>query len=142
MDRTSGRTLGCYVEFQSERDAREVLRRIRKVSDSGFGPRMGRSTIDITLSSQNALLKAVFPKAWGVEWVNGWPRAGSSRDQGSSIRFDGFLSNEELTFLVRFANQAERVSYILDCVSLKGKSHKNYSPVPQEGSFSGLMNPS
>lgn len=110
MERTTGRTLDCYVEFHSEKDAREVLHRIKKLSDSGRDPRMGKFVLDITLSSQDALLKAIFPKAKGIEWVKGWPRERANRSQESSVQFDGFLSDEELRFLVRFANEAERVS--------------------------------
>lgn len=115
IDRTTGRTLDCFVGFQSENDAREVLRRIMKISHGNL--RMGSSRLHVTLSNQNALLKAIFPKSKSVDRVIGSPRGGSSRNARSSGGFDGFITDEELTSLVRFANDAERVSHDPGCLS-------------------------
>lgn len=115
IDRTAGRTLDCFVEFRSENDAREVLQRMMKISHGDL--RMGSSRLHVTLSNQNALLKAIFPKSKSVDKVLGYSLGGSSRNARSSGGFDGFITDEELTCLVRFANDAERVSRDPDYLS-------------------------
>ncbi len=61
MDRSTGKTMDCYVEFYSTPDARACANSL------GLRPhgqnRIGDRVIDIHLSSQEDLLKELFPKA-------------------------------------------------------------------------------
>ncbi len=106
MDRSTGKTMDCYVEFYSTPDARACANSL------GLRPhgqnRIGDRVIDIHLSSQEDLLKELFPKAKNVSWEGGRPKVMETKEMFNS-GFKTFVSAEELGNLVRHAEQPHRV---------------------------------
>lgn len=100
--------MDCYVEFYSTPDARACANSL------GLRPhgqnRIGERVIDIQLSSQEELLKELFPKAKNVSWEGGSPKVVETKEMFNS-GFKTFVSAEELGCLVRHAEQPHRSNY-------------------------------
>ncbi|KAL8925051.1 MAG: hypothetical protein Q9208_003735 [Pyrenodesmia sp. 3 TL-2023] len=104
MDRTNGKTMDCYVEFFSHGDAQAAF---NKCLLRGNQLRLGDRVVDICLSTQDELLKEMFPKAKNVEWSHGRPIVKDSTDPYNS-GFKAFVTNEELLQLVSYAEKPHR----------------------------------
>ncbi|OQE42224.1 hypothetical protein PENCOP_c004G05083 [Penicillium coprophilum] len=107
MERSTGKTMDCFVEFPSKKDAEDTVRRINRAYDAGSAPRMGSRHIDIEMSTPAKLLKATFPRAKCISWDDGKPVQLPNQDDWST-GFDGFLTDEELFCLTRHAEQPHR----------------------------------
>jgi hypothetical protein len=90
------------------KDAEDTVRRLNSISESGRPPRLGHRHVDVTLSSQDALLKDLFPRAKCIEWRGGYPILVPNTDPYSS-GYKGFLTSEEILGVVRHAEQPHRV---------------------------------
>ncbi|QQK44383.1 Nucleotide-binding, alpha-beta plait [Penicillium digitatum] len=110
MERSTGKTMDCYVEFPTKEDAEDTVNRINHAYDAGSMPRMGSRHVDIELSTPAKLLKAAFPRAKCISWENGIPVQLVNKDSWST-GFDGFLTDEELFCLVRLAEQPHRSAF-------------------------------
>ncbi|KAL8837859.1 MAG: hypothetical protein Q9170_002377 [Blastenia crenularia] len=104
MDRTTGKTMDCYVEFFSYGDAQAAF---NKCLLRGSQLRLADRVVDVSMSSQDALLYELFPKAKNVEWVNGRPVIQESNDPYNS-GFKSFVTSEELLQLVSHAEKPHR----------------------------------
>lgn len=142
MERSTGKTMNCYVEFQTDNQAREAVHSVNRITDAApLGPRMGNRQVDVSLSSQDELLKAIFPRAKSVDWVNGVPREREAREPWSA-GFDGFITEEELFCVARHAKDPQRVCHEPYFVIDNKRRTNRYLRAPsQERSPSGLMNP-
>ncbi|KAJ5305750.1 hypothetical protein N7508_004765 [Penicillium antarcticum] len=107
MERSTGKTMDCYIEFVSEQVAARVAYRLGNAYDAYSSPRMGNRHVEISFSNQDALLKAMFPLAKCVKWVNGSPVILEGIPEWSS-GFDGFLTGEELYCLGRHSDTPYR----------------------------------
>ncbi|CDM27316.1 hypothetical protein DTO013E5_4468 [Penicillium roqueforti] len=110
MERSTGKTMDCYVEFPTKKDAEETVDRINRAYDVGSTPRMGSRHVDIELSTPAKLLKAAFPRAKCISWEDGNPVQLVNKDSWST-GFDGFLTDEELFCLTRHAEQPHRSAF-------------------------------
>ncbi|OQD76947.1 hypothetical protein PENDEC_c003G06200 [Penicillium decumbens] len=63
MERSTGKTVCAFAEFDSYESAKEAVDRVNGAHDSHTGPRIGNRHVDVTLSSQEELLRAHFPMA-------------------------------------------------------------------------------
>ena len=107
MDRNSGKTMDCFVEFLSTPDARACCNSVN-LRQHGMN-RISERMVDVTMSSQDELLAVLFSKAKNVKWENGSPVIVEAEDEWSS-GFKNFVSAEELGLMVRHAEQPHRVS--------------------------------
>ena len=106
MDRATGKTQDCYVEFFSTPDAMAWVRMIN--SRSNQANRIGDRVLDVHMSSQADLLKELFPRAKNISWEGGKPSKIDTDDPYNS-GFKTFVSAEELASLSRHAEQPRRV---------------------------------
>lgn len=110
MDRSTGKTMDCYVEFFSVGDAQATL---NKLTSRGHSLKLGTPPHDrvvgVELSTQEALLKELFPRAKNVVWRNGKPVIEESTEPFNT-GFKAFVTGEELVMMVRHAEQPHRVS--------------------------------
>ncbi|KAI0109406.1 hypothetical protein F4776DRAFT_667719 [Hypoxylon sp. NC0597] len=67
MDRTTSKTNDCYVEFNTLHDAINAVNKHRAAVDSGRHPRIGKRSVELTLSSHGRLMKDLFSFAKGVD---------------------------------------------------------------------------
>ena len=110
MERSTGKTMDCYIEFFSHGDACATMNRIQR--DKGLdhhSVKLGGRTAEVELSTQGALMKALFPKAKNVTWHGQVPEIRPETDPYLT-GFIGFLTNEELVMMVKYAEQPQRVS--------------------------------
>ncbi|KAJ5166148.1 uncharacterized protein N7482_004929 [Penicillium canariense] len=112
MERSTGKTMDCFVEFVTNSEAREAVSRIDRLHEVSQGPRMGNRHVDVSLSSQDALLKALFPKAKCIRWEAGRPVQLPKRaDEEWSTGFVGFMTDEELFCVARHAKEPHRSAF-------------------------------
>lgn len=117
MERTTCKTIKCYVEFRTPEDARYVYHRILNTFEtkdvtSGYpvGPRIGSRAIDISISDQDTLQKSLFPLAKYIRWTQGIPVLTEiPENERWSIGFKDFLTDEEMFCMRRAAENPGRV---------------------------------
>lgn len=109
MDRATAKTMDCFVEFFSSGDAQAVVNKHRRTCDDGRHPRLGDRYVEMEMSSQDALMKELFPKAKNVSWAGGDPKI-VRNDEPYNSGFRSFISGEELVMMVKHAEQPHRVS--------------------------------
>jgi hypothetical protein len=108
MERSTAKTMECYVEFLTVADAQAVFNRLSHFQEGGRYPRVGNRHVILEMSSQDALLKDMFPRAKNVIWEDGSPRVTPNTD-AYSTGFQGFLTSEELLGVIRHAENPHRV---------------------------------
>jgi hypothetical protein len=111
MERSTAKTMECYVEFLTVADALATFSRLNHFQEGGRYPRIGNRHVIIEMSSQDALLKDMFPRAKCVIWESGLPRVTPNTDSYST-GFQGFLTSEELLGVIRHAENPHRVWYL------------------------------
>ena len=110
MDRSTGKTQDCYVEFYSVPDAnawRSVI--VRR------GPhlnKIGDRILEVEISSQEELMKELFPRARCVVWNGPDGLYVKETEEAFDSGFKGFITQEELKGLIHHAEQPHRVSPI------------------------------
>lgn len=114
MDRATAKTMDCFVEFFSSGDAQAVVNKHRRTCDDGRHPRLGDRYVEMEMSTQDALMKELFPKAKNVSWPGGDPKI-VRNDEPYNSGFKSFITGEELVMMVKHAEQPHRVSL---CVAL------------------------
>ena len=108
MDRLTGKTMDCYVEFFSVGDAQAAVNAKTRL---GSIHKLGDRVAVVEMSSQDELMKELFPKAKQVDWQNGVPVV-IETDEPFNSGFKNFVSGEELVMLVKHAEFPQRVSFL------------------------------
>ncbi|KAL4989472.1 hypothetical protein BDW68DRAFT_195972 [Aspergillus falconensis] len=108
MERSTAKTMDCYIEFQTVRNAHETVERINHFHNNGRVPRLGGRHVDVEVSDQDALLKDLFPRANCVKWEAGMPKVQPNHDQISCSGFNGFFTSEEIIMAIRHAELPRR----------------------------------
>lgn len=104
MESITGKTSDAFVEVQTMQDALDAVERHRMRQMEGSVDRLGDRPLDIEVSSQDALLKAVFKAgSTGVEWRHGTPHILPSFPGQRIGWFKEFVTAEELTMLLKHA---------------------------------------
>jgi hypothetical protein len=114
MDRNSGKTMDAYLEVATPREALSIVTQVQRRTQNGRTLKIGDRHVDIEVSSQEDLMKELFPCAKNVEWVNNTPRVIDEDTEYyadvKALGFDGFVGSEEMVMLVKFADNPGRVS--------------------------------
>lgn len=110
MERVTSKTHDAYVEFMSLHDAMKAVERHSRTLTRGKPPRLGDRPVDVELSSQAALMKDIFPLASGVFWDGSKPRIVAAAPREPWNSFKGFITEEEMTMLVKHVEIPQRVS--------------------------------
>lgn len=109
MDRATAKTMDCFVEFFSSGDAQAVVNKYKRTCDDGRHPRLGDRYVEMKMSTQDDLMKELFPKAKNVSWIGGDPKI-VGNDEPYNSGFRSFITGEELVMMVKHAEQPHRVS--------------------------------
>lgn len=110
MERSTAKSMDCFIEFET--DAEASLAYDRTIRQQNFGhrrPRIGDRIVSVHLSSQEELMKEVFPRAKCVRWQGQHPTEVAPEFPFNS-GFQGFITAEEMHMVVKFANNPNRVS--------------------------------
>ena len=102
MDRANGKTGEVYVEFFSPKDAQAYITNWALVGKSKIRDRF----INVQMSSQEALMGRLFPKAKNVIWNRQVPIV--VRPQPPFTGFRSFIDQEELLQMGKLADIATR----------------------------------
>lgn len=102
IERVNAATREAYVEFMDEKSAEDVIERFDLDKKDGHGPRLGEYPVRYELSSQAALMKTLFPRAKGVQWIGATPHIIPSHQiRYSWDLFKGFITPEEMSMLAK-----------------------------------------
>ncbi|KAK2760260.1 hypothetical protein FQN54_002328 [Arachnomyces sp. PD_36] len=116
MERSTSKTMDCYVEFKTQADAEAAVSKVnRNICEHGRIPRLGSRHVDFETSSQDKLMKDLFPRAKQIIWNNGVPYLGPS-DDPYSTGFQGFFTHEEIFLLIRHAEHPQRSPFSMKCL--------------------------
>ena len=110
MERVTSKTQDCYIEFGSTHDAVRAVERHRENGHKGRPGRLGERPVEVLLSSQAALMQDLFPLAAGIWWDNGKPVIQAPIDGQPWKTFKGFVTEEEMTMLIKHVEMPQRVS--------------------------------
>lgn len=113
MCRVTGKTLDIYVELQTSADASRAVARHLDNCAAGRPSKLGDRQVDVHLSDQAGLMKMMFPKAHAVHWVGSVP-AVPEKSISRYQTFRGFLSDEELTMMLKHVENPARVSHVIE----------------------------
>lgn len=110
MERVTSKTLDAYVEFISFTEASNAVQRFDMNRVGGRGGRLGQRHVEVELSSQEQLMKELFPKAKNVKWIGARPEIiPRDPDDKYNSGFQGFVSHEEMVMLVKHVESPQRV---------------------------------
>ncbi|KAE8372241.1 hypothetical protein BDV26DRAFT_302090 [Aspergillus bertholletiae] len=107
MERTTAKTMDCYVETETQEAAQRTVDRINNIYETGRSPRLGLRRVEVECSTQDALLKDLFPKTKCISWEDGMPRRLTNTDPYST-GFSGFITSEEIVGAIRHAETPHR----------------------------------
>ena len=115
MERVTSKTQDAYVEFMTVQDAMRAVERHGASVTKGRTTRLGERPVDVELSSQSALMRDLFPLAHGVFWDGARPEIQPPVAGQPWRTFRGFVSEEEVTMLVKHVEIPQRSPFSRDC---------------------------
>ncbi|EME48599.1 hypothetical protein DOTSEDRAFT_49044 [Dothistroma septosporum NZE10] len=112
MERETGKTMDCFVEFSSPTEAGWVVRQFQRRIDSNRPPKVGDRVVEVAFSSQDELMAELFPRAKHVRWNGGQPVVDRTERKYYADKpaagFQGFLHTEEFVALGKHAGLSDR----------------------------------
>ncbi|KAK3331111.1 hypothetical protein B0H66DRAFT_580088 [Apodospora peruviana] len=115
MERVTSKTLDAYVEFMTLQDAMKAVERHHNTMSRGRLARLGDRPVDVELSSQSSLMKDLFPLASGIFWDGSKPVVQAPIPEMPWKTFKGFVTEEEMTMLVKHVEIPHRSPFSKDC---------------------------
>ncbi|KAG6002397.1 hypothetical protein E4U21_003128 [Claviceps maximensis] len=115
MDRVTSKTMDAYVEFLSLDDANKAVEKHHQHSLNGRVSRLGDRPVDVELSSQESLMRDLFPQAKGIVWNGVTPNFKPFHPEWLWENFKGFVSEEEMVMLVKHVEVPHRSPFSRDC---------------------------
>jgi hypothetical protein len=116
MERSTGKTMDCYVELDTVDEAKLAIAGFYQRCDNNRHPRIGDRHVEIELSSQEALMKELCPRAKCVRWEGHTPHIYASTEAFNS-GFQGFITSEEMVMITKHAETPQRSPFALRCVN-------------------------
>jgi hypothetical protein len=110
MERVTSKTNDAYVEFNTLDDAMKAVAKHHDTMIKGRLSRLGDRPVEVELSSQAALMRDLFPVARGLRWNGAHPEILPINPMEPWEQFRGFISEEEMTMLVKHVEVPHRVS--------------------------------
>lgn len=104
MERITTKTGAAYVEFYDTRSAHAIVDKHNTARTNGRPLRINQRIVTVTMSSNDALLKDLFPATRDITWRLGQPEV------PPGVVWKGFVSEEELIGLVKNVEFPARVS--------------------------------
>uniref|UniRef100_A0A8H7K220 RRM domain-containing protein n=1 Tax=Bionectria ochroleuca TaxID=29856 RepID=A0A8H7K220_BIOOC len=115
MERVTSKTMDAYVEFCTLEDAMKAVERHHLNIMNGRVSRLGDRPVDVELSDQGCLMKDLFPLAVGIFWDGSRPEFKAQKPDQPWENFKGFISEEEMTMLVKHVEVPHRSPFSKDC---------------------------
>ncbi|KFA75376.1 hypothetical protein S40288_02022 [Stachybotrys chartarum IBT 40288] len=115
MERVTSKTMDAYVEFTTLEDAMRAVERHQNNQRDGRLSRLGDRPVEVELSSQASLMKDLFPLATGLIWDGASPEFKPHNWDEPWENFKGFVSEEEMTMLVKHVEVPHRSPFSKEC---------------------------
>ncbi|KAL8318310.1 hypothetical protein RB597_005540 [Gaeumannomyces tritici] len=115
MERVTSKTMDAYVEFLTLQDAMKAVDRHHQTLVKGRLSRLGDRPVEVELSSQGSLMADLFPLAKGIFWEGTRPTIQPANSCEPWNNFKGFVSEEEMTMLVKHVEVPQRSPFARDC---------------------------
>ncbi|KID82497.1 RNA recognition, RNP-1 [Metarhizium guizhouense ARSEF 977] len=115
MERVTSKTMDAYVEFVTLDDANKAVEKHQQNILSGRVSRLGDRPVEVELSSQESLMKDLFPLAKGIMWNGASPQFKPLNPNEPWENFKGFVSEEEMIMLVKHVEVPHRSPFSKDC---------------------------
>lgn len=115
MERVTSKTMDAYVEFVSLDDANKAVEKHHQHILNGRVSRLGDRPVDVELSSQESLMRDLFPLARGIVWNGVTPQFKPFSHNEPWENFKGFVSEEEMVMLVKHVEVPHRSPFSKDC---------------------------
>ncbi|KAG5925887.1 hypothetical protein E4U42_003842 [Claviceps africana] len=115
MERVTSKTMDVYIEFLSLEDANKAVEKHQQHALSGRASRVGDRPVDVELSSQESLMRDLFPLARGVVWDGVTPKFKPFDHDQPWENFKGFVSEEEMVMLVKHVEVPSRSPFSKNC---------------------------
>ncbi|KAK4188964.1 hypothetical protein QBC35DRAFT_494808 [Podospora australis] len=115
MERTTSKTGDAYVEFLTKEAAERAVHRHNEATQRGRQPRIGNRPADLAVVNQEHLMQQLFPTAKAVNWSATRATIKEPVEGQPWTIFKGFVSEEELTLLIKHVEQPSRSPYAKDC---------------------------
>ncbi|THW16932.1 hypothetical protein D6D24_04185 [Aureobasidium pullulans] len=116
MERSTGKTMDCYVELNTVAEAQAAVAGFQQRCVNSRHPRIGDRHVDIELSSQEELMKELFPRAKCVNWDGHTPQVYTTEEAFNS-GFQGFVTSEEMVMITKHAETPQRSPFAQRCVN-------------------------
>ena len=111
MDRTTSKTLDCFVEFKTVKGAQDHYDDRWSIITKHL--KVGNRTVYVDLSPQDDLLKELFPRAQCIFWKGGQPIHVGQSSHPFLIGFQAFVTKEELYLMAKQADHPQRVGLLI-----------------------------
>ncbi|KJK73986.1 hypothetical protein H634G_10717 [Metarhizium anisopliae BRIP 53293] len=115
MERVTSKTMDAYVEFVTLDDANKAVEKHQQNILGGRISRLGDRPVEVELSSQESLMKDLFPLAKGIMWNGASPQFKPLNPNEPWENFKGFVSEEEMIMLVKHVEVPHRSPFSKDC---------------------------
>ncbi|KAI4715935.1 hypothetical protein E4T48_07887 [Aureobasidium sp. EXF-10727] len=116
MERSTGKTMDVYVELNTAEEAKAAVTNFQQRCMNNRHPRIGDRHIEMELSSQEALMKELFPRAKCIKWDGHVPVVYASTEAYNS-GFQGFVTSEEMVMITKHAETPQRSPFAQRCVN-------------------------
>ncbi len=111
MERTTGMTTDCFVEFCNQHEGMMAIRRFEDNRIAGGrGTRLDSRHVYMELSSMDELMHALFPKAKNIQWNQGMPTVKLANPDDDTSGPTSFINSEELVMMSKHIESPKRVS--------------------------------
>ena len=115
MDRESGKTMDCFIELATVKEASMVLKTMQSRADSGRPPKVNNRLVTVKVSSQEELMSELFPRARHVAWHGNHPVVDTKPRQYypgvNAVGFQGFIQDEEMVDMIKIAEMGHRALF-------------------------------
>jgi hypothetical protein len=112
MCKVTSKTHDVFVEFETYEGAVEAHHKLMDMQHRPRAARLGERAVESEVSSQAALMSALFPMARGLKWKGNDPIMDDHNPRFPFENFNGFISREEMVMIVKHVEVPQRV-----CVS-------------------------
>lgn len=112
MCKVTSKTHDAFVEFDTYENAVEAQEKLMNSSTRTRAARLGERNIETEVSSQAALMQALFPMARGLRWEGSDPVMKDHNPRFPFENFNGFVSKEEMMMMVKHVEVPQRVSVL------------------------------
>ncbi|KAK1830256.1 hypothetical protein QBC39DRAFT_354590 [Podospora conica] len=114
MERLNSKTHDVFIELINKHEATQTVDKFNAQAKKHQYLRLGKRVCQVVMSSQEELMREMFPTARGLTW-NGTTPAIDGTPHETWETFKGFINDEEFGMVRRFTEYPHRSPFARDC---------------------------